>query len=131
MRSTASWRQTSPIQPTTGSDEAVFEFSVPLSWLADQGLTVRDIVLMRYHNGVWTALPTELIGESGNEARYRATSPGFSYFAIVTEKNGPLLRVNLWVRPRPSPSLLSRRCGHDGPGPWSPATVLSGRAQQF
>ncbi|EJG07447.1 APHP domain protein [Methanofollis liminatans DSM 4140] len=71
-----------------GIDEAVFEFSVPLSWLADQGLTVRDIVLMRYHNGVWTALPTELIGESGNEARYRATSPGFSYFAIVTEKNG-------------------------------------------
>jgi len=71
-----------------GIEEAIFEFSVPLSWLAEQGLTARDIVLMRYHNGVWTALPTELIGESGNEARYRATSSGFSYFAVVTEKNG-------------------------------------------
>ncbi|NVO65736.1 DUF3344 domain-containing protein [Methanofollis tationis] len=71
-----------------GIEEAIFEFSVPLSWLAERGLTVRDIVLMRYHNGAWTALPTELIGESGNEARYRATSSGFSYFAVVTEKNG-------------------------------------------
>ncbi len=71
-----------------GIEDAVFEFSVPLSWLAEQGLTARDVVLMRYHNGVWTALPTELIGESGNEAHYRATSPGFSYFAVVTQKNG-------------------------------------------
>jgi len=71
-----------------GIEDAVFEFSVPLSWLAEQGLTARDVVLMRYHNGVWTALPTELIGESGNEAHYRATSPGFSYFAVVTEKDG-------------------------------------------
>jgi PGF-pre-PGF domain-containing protein len=71
-----------------GIEDAVFEFSVPLSWLAEQGLTVRDVVLMRYHNGVWTALPTEVIGESGNEVHYRATSPGFSYFAVVTEKNG-------------------------------------------
>lgn len=72
----------------SGIEDAVFEFSVPLSWLAEQGLTARDVVLMRYHNGVWTALPTELVGESGNEARYRATSPGFSYFAVMTQKNG-------------------------------------------
>lgn len=68
--------------------DAVFEFSVPLSWIREQGLTTADVVLMRYHNGAWTALPTELVREGGSTAYYRANSPGFSYFAIATEKNG-------------------------------------------
>jgi PGF-pre-PGF domain-containing protein len=68
--------------------EAVFTFAVPLSWLKEQGLTTQDIALMRYHNGVWSALPTEFVDENGSEARYRATSPGFSYFAITGMKGG-------------------------------------------
>jgi len=68
--------------------EAVFTFAVPLSWLKEQGLTTKDVALMRYHNGTWSALPTELVEETGSEARYRATSPGFSYFAITGVKNG-------------------------------------------
>jgi PGF-pre-PGF domain-containing protein len=69
-------------------EKAVFTFAVPLSWLKEQGLTTQDVALMRYHDGAWSALPTELIDTTDSEAHYRATSPGFSYFAITGTKGG-------------------------------------------
>ncbi|WP_165394898.1 NosD domain-containing protein [Methanofollis fontis] len=63
--------------------EAVFTFDVPAAWLEEQGLTPEGITLWRYHEGAWLALPTVLIGEEGGRYVYRATSPGFSYFAVA------------------------------------------------
>ncbi|MDD4253917.1 MAG: lectin like domain-containing protein [Methanofollis sp.] len=63
--------------------EAVFTFSVPASWLKEQGLAPGGIALWRYHDGAWTALPTEVLREEGDRVVYRAVSPGFSYFAVA------------------------------------------------
>ncbi|QYZ78495.1 PGF-pre-PGF domain-containing protein [Methanofollis formosanus] len=74
--------------------EAVFTFSVPLSWLKEQELTTQDVALMRYHDGRWTALPTEFVEETDAEAHYRAVSPGFSYFAITAMKGGASVQTD-------------------------------------
>ncbi|WP_067048508.1 lectin like domain-containing protein [Methanofollis ethanolicus] len=66
--------------------EAVFTFSVPMSWLKEQGLAPGSVVLWRYHDGTWTALPTEVLREEGGRVVYRAVSPGFSYFAVAEGK---------------------------------------------
>jgi len=62
--------------------EADFTFTVPKAWLTAQGLTPADVVLWRFHDGVWVPLPTEIVGEEGDPIVYRAVSPGFSYFAV-------------------------------------------------
>ena len=62
--------------------EANFTFDVPTAWLTAQGLTPADVVLWRFHDGVWVPLPTEIVGEEGDHIVYRAVSPGFSYFAV-------------------------------------------------
>jgi PGF-pre-PGF domain-containing protein/MYXO-CTERM domain-containing protein len=66
--------------------EAAFTFSVPTSWLKEQGLAPADVSLWRYHDGAWTALPTEVLRDEGGRVVYRATSPGFSYFAVAEGK---------------------------------------------
>ncbi len=62
--------------------EANFTFDVPTAWLTAQGLNPADVVLWRFHDGVWVPLPTEIVNEEANNIVYRAVSPGFSYFAV-------------------------------------------------
>ncbi len=68
----------------TAIGEATFTFDVPTAWLTAQGLTPADVVLWRFHDGVWMPLPTEIVSEGANTIVYRAVSPGFSYFAVGT-----------------------------------------------
>ncbi len=63
--------------------EAVFTFSVPASWLREQGLAPGSVALWRYHNGTWAPLQTEIVRETADSVFFRAVSPGFSYFAIA------------------------------------------------
>ena len=63
--------------------EATLSFRLPASRLAGTGLSPGDVVLMRAGETSWEILSTEYLGSSEGFLSYRATSPGFSTFAIV------------------------------------------------
>ncbi|QYZ79392.1 PKD domain-containing protein [Methanofollis formosanus] len=67
-------------------DEIVFFFDLPWSWLQKYGIGVGDVVLWRFHDGIWNPLKTELVKETETKVYYRAVTPGFSYFAIAGGK---------------------------------------------
>ena len=69
-------------------DQAILEFSVPQAWLTEHGFTDGDIVMMHYDNGQWVELDTRYVSQNSGNVFYRATTPGFSYFAIVYQKDG-------------------------------------------
>ncbi len=69
-------------------DQVILEFSVPQSWLTEHGFTAGDIVMMHYENGQWQELDTRYVSQKSGNVFYRATTPGFSYFAIVYRKDG-------------------------------------------
>ncbi|HOI58931.1 MULTISPECIES: Ig-like domain-containing protein [unclassified Methanoculleus] len=58
-------------------------FTVPADWLESHNATAEDVVLVRYVNGTWESLETEVLGEESGKYNFRATTPGFSTFAIV------------------------------------------------
>ena len=62
---------------------AVIEFTIPADWLREHGMAPEDVRLMRHVNGGWQILETEVIGEEDGNYRFRATTPGFSTFAIA------------------------------------------------
>ncbi len=57
-------------------------FSIPAAWLAEQGFAPGGIVMHRYNGTAWEALPTWVVDDAGSTVTFRATSPGFSLFAI-------------------------------------------------
>ncbi len=64
-------------------ENAVIEFTIPAAWLRDHNMDPEDVTLMRCVGGVWQPLNTVFIGEEGGLCRFRATTPGFSTFAIA------------------------------------------------
>jgi PGF-pre-PGF domain-containing protein len=65
-------------------------FSVNGQWLSDHGVNPANIVLMRDHEGQWTTLPTTFDHQTGNTYYFDATTPGFSYYAIVAQTPGTI-----------------------------------------
>jgi hypothetical protein len=61
----------------------VIVFTIPADWLEDHGMAPEDVRLMRCVGGVWQSLETEVAGEENGLYRFRATTPGFSTFAIA------------------------------------------------
>jgi len=64
-------------------ESAVIVFTIPVDWLREHGMTPEDVGLMRYVGGVWQPLDTVFLGEEDGAYRFRATTPGFSTFAIA------------------------------------------------
>ena len=62
---------------------AVIEFTITADWLREHGIAPEDVRLMRCVDGAWQTLDTEVIGEENGLYRFRATTPGFSTFAIA------------------------------------------------
>ncbi len=67
-------------------ENAEIQFKVSKEWLEKNKVNKTDIVLKRYKNSKWNNLPTKIISENNNYTIYKATTPGFSYFAIATTK---------------------------------------------
>jgi PGF-pre-PGF domain-containing protein len=70
------------VGPNQIGNATVF-FSVPADWLESHNATAEDVMLMRYVDGAWQPLETEVIGEENGRYNFRATTPGFSVFAIA------------------------------------------------
>ncbi len=79
---TSSW-----VNPSLIGNATIF-FSVPTDWLGARNVTPEDVRLMRYVNGAWESLETEVVGEESGKYRFRATTPGFSTFAVVASSEG-------------------------------------------
>lgn len=80
-------------------DHADIVFAVNDNWLTGQKLGAEDVVVLRYADAVWTEIPT-LPGTKDDTFRYyRATTPGFSYFAVAARReNSTGATVNATVR---------------------------------
>ncbi|MCT8337481.1 PGF-pre-PGF domain-containing protein [Methanoculleus sp. Afa-1] len=62
---------------------ATLTFTLPAKWLDEHGMAPEDVRLMRYVNGGWQILETEVVDEENGKYTFRATTPGFSTFAIA------------------------------------------------
>jgi len=68
--------------------QITLDFSVPQSWLTEHRFTNGDIVMMHNTEGQWQTLDTRFVSQKSGNVFYRATAPGFSYFAIAYQKGG-------------------------------------------
>ncbi|MBP2146314.1 PGF-pre-PGF domain-containing protein [Methanofollis sp. W23] len=69
---------------------ADLDFTVTKAWLEAQGAGPESVVLYRYHDDAWHALPTRMVGENDHRYSFVAESSGFSLFAIgVDESSTP------------------------------------------
>jgi len=72
----------------TDLKEARIKFNVPQSWILTNALSNPTSVYMsRYSDGKWSKLETLTAGVDGDNQKYEAISPGFSYFAVSANKN--------------------------------------------
>jgi len=69
---------------TTGVIDPRIEFEIPVEWFNDHNLDRDKVILYRYKNSDWNKLDTVRTGLKGASYTYRASSPGFSFFAIST-----------------------------------------------
>ena len=84
---------------------AEIEFFVSNAWMKENIVAEADISLFRYTDNQWHELPTVQIGSDATNAYYRASTPGFSYFAIAS-KVLPLVGVPDTVQPyEPAPAV--------------------------
>ncbi|RMF55578.1 PGF-pre-PGF domain-containing protein [Candidatus Woesearchaeota archaeon] len=76
---------------TNNLDDSIIEsaevfFIVEREWLDSNNVSDDEIALFRYNNSQWNELPTEKLSAGTSYITYKATLPGFSFFAIA-EKN--------------------------------------------
>ncbi|QYZ79628.1 PKD domain-containing protein [Methanofollis formosanus] len=122
------------------TDEALagadLDFTVPKTWLDEQGAGPESVVLYRYHDGAWHALPTSIVGEDEHGYSFSAESQGFALFAIGADGTGvhPSAGTNV-TRPTPdiaepvttaaTPATTPQQ---QSPLPWWLAAVAAGAA---
>lgn len=73
---------------------ATISFKVSKEWRKNLRINPSTITLNRYHNGVWSPLPTTLIGQDADYMYFTAQTPGFSPFAITGNLTGNKIDVN-------------------------------------
>ncbi|WP_406670315.1 putative Ig domain-containing protein [Methanolobus sp. ZRKC4] len=70
---------------------AEISFKVAKKWLVDNNADPSTIKFYRYSTGSWEELETSRIGTDANYYYYKAQTPGFSPFSIVSTGSGPVL----------------------------------------
>jgi PGF-pre-PGF domain-containing protein len=92
--------------------QGIISFSVSRAWLDNHGITPDQIVMMRNHDSQWTALPTTLLRQSGDTYYYDATTPGFSYFAIVAGTSTAAVNATVTVTTLPTTAVTTGNATH-------------------
>jgi len=60
-----------------------FEFKVKWSWINENNIDKKTILLVRYHDTEWQNLTTTYLSEDDTYVYYEAKTPGLSTFAVV------------------------------------------------
>lgn len=68
-------------------ESAYIEFEVEKSWIAGLNISKSDVYLLRWNDNKWNSLKTDYISGADN-LKFRAETPGFSYFAIAGKDTG-------------------------------------------
>lgn len=85
----AGYLQISPVGvPRSSIASGTITFVVSGSWLTANNIAPASVILERYSNNQWNALPTTFLSQSGNNFYFSAVTPGFSYFAITVKSPG-------------------------------------------
>jgi len=71
-------------RPGTYVAKAEIVFRVAKAWLRERDINPATVAMLRYA-GRWEQLETQPAGEEGEYLLYSATTPGFSFFAVVGE----------------------------------------------
>jgi PGF-pre-PGF domain-containing protein len=70
-------------------------FKVQKQWLKDNNADPSSVKLYRYSGGSWNQLKTSRIGTDVNNYYFKAQTPGFSPFAIVSTGSSQILRSSV------------------------------------
>ena len=64
------------------------EFDVKSNWLSENGISKEEVVLYRHNptTRLWESLETKFLGMGEELAKFKATSPGFSVFAVGVDE---------------------------------------------
>lgn len=65
-------------------NDVKIKFKVKKDWLDNKGIDSSEIVLYRWNDDKWNALPTAQTNADNKDVYYTAETPGFSAFAIST-----------------------------------------------
>ena len=66
-------------------NSASINFKIARSWMISNKVSPDTVALYRYTNGAWSKLSTTATASDSSYYNYKATTPGFSYFAIGGE----------------------------------------------
>jgi len=66
-----------------GLESMRFIFEVKWSWINENNIDKKTMLLVRYHDTEWQNLTTTYLGKNDTYAYYKAETPGLSTFAVV------------------------------------------------
>ena len=74
---------------------AILRFKIPNDWFENNNYDPEKVSLLRFNNNQWNELETIHEGSDNEYNLYRAQTPGFSYFAIKSEKSSVVKQKTL------------------------------------
>ena len=99
-------------------------FKVSKAWAIANGIDISTIALARYANGAWTSLPTTQTSSDASYYYFTATSPGFSTFAIVGQKQAVAPGKACVPQSKRCSDSALQQCAADGAA-WATAETCS------
>jgi PGF-pre-PGF domain-containing protein len=88
------WVGNSGFATSDNIKNAVVNFKVEKSWIQDKNIDKSSIILNRYNDTKWNALPTNLSGEDDKYVYFTAQTTGFSSPFAITGKTSASGTVN-------------------------------------